>query len=284
VPHLVIPPYVAGPGGGSNIDRVLGTGLALPGLDGFYQYNGLLMNVRDWIDTFLFRQIDGLDDADVRNSANPNPGEHGETPGNAYYGGRTISINGVIRYMHYPKMLDMRDALRATFANIQDEQQLWIRHPSGDTTLDRVVYCRKQGKLEIPSISSREQTFQITLRASNPRIMSYEMHSVSINTGETIVINNKGNLFAQPRIRFFGNGTLTRTVGDIQQVMQVTSVADYVEVDTSRRYKRIVNAAEANAYDKLTDASDFITIEPGDNTISFTGTSNVMIAWRDSWV
>ena len=46
------------------------------------------------------------------------PGDHGETPGNAFYGGRTITINGEIRYVHYPKMLDMRDALRIAFSEI----------------------------------------------------------------------------------------------------------------------------------------------------------------------
>ena len=156
MPELVIPPYVAGPGGGSLTERVLGTGLAMPGLDGFYVYNGLLLNYRDWIDTYVFRGIDGLDDAEVRNSANANPGDHGETPGNAFYSGRTVTISGEIRYVHYPKMLDMREALREAFADIQNERPLWIRHPTGDTTLDRIVYCRKQGKLEMP-IRSRSE-------------------------------------------------------------------------------------------------------------------------------
>lgn len=286
MPHLVVPPYVAGPGGGSIDDRVLGTGLAMPGLDGFYQYNGLMMNFRDWIDTYLFRQIDGLDDAEVRNSANPNPGEHGETPGNAYYSGRTITLNGEIRYMHYPKMLDMRDALRAAFSEIQKEQQLWIRHPSGDTTLDRIVYCRKQGKLEMASMSQRAQTFQITLRASNPRILSYQLHAVSINAGETITLINTGNIYAQPRIRFFGEGVLTRTVGDEQQRMTMTGVAlgGYIEIDTSRRYRRVINDNGDNAYNNLLDTSEYITLEPGENEIEFEGNETVMIAWRDSWV
>ena len=167
-------------------------------------YNGLLLNYRDWIDTYVFRGIDGLDDAEVRNSANANPGDHGETPGNAYYSGRTITISGEIRYVHYPKMLDMREALRGAFADIQNERPLWIRHPTGDITLDRIVYCRKQGKLEMPTQSQRAQTFQITLRASNPRIMSHELHSVSIPAGDDWRIINVGNIYAQPRIRFYG--------------------------------------------------------------------------------
>ena len=58
----------------------------------------------------------------------------------------------------------------------------------------------------------------------------------------------------------------------------------YVEVDTSRRYKRVINHNGDNAYEKLTDNSDYIKLESGANSLVFTGAESVMIAWRDSWV
>jgi Phage tail protein len=285
---IVLPPQVADLGEGSLTDRVLGTGVSLPGLDGYYQYNGLLFNVRDWYDTFLLRQIDGLDDADIRTGASNNPGDHGETPTNAYYGGRTIVFAGDIRYFHYPKLRDLRQGLRDAFADIRSEKPLWIRHPSGNLQLDRIVYCKKQGKLELPDLSQRIPTFSITLRASNPRIMSYILYSQTISAGQTKVLVNDGNIFAEPRIRFYGDGTLTRTAVGVTQTMVVTGVPSggYIEVDYSRRNSRVLDNDGNNAYANLSDDSDRIELEGGSggNSVTFTGTGSVLIAYRDSWV
>lgn len=288
MPRLILPAYQPGLGGGSQDDRILGTGLSLPGIEGVYQFNELLMNVRHWYDTFLFNQIDGLDDAELRTTSTPNPGEHGETPGNAYYGGRTINLSGQIRYYQLDKLRDMRQGLRNAFADIRQEKPLWIRHPSGDTNLDRIVYCRKQGKLELPDALGPNPSFSITLRASNPRILSYTLSSVTLAAGQSTVVFNDGNIFSQPRIRFFGAGSLARTASGVTQRMSVINVpaSDYIEVDTSRRYKRVINSNGDNFYSHLTDSSDLIELEGGEdgNSLTFTGAGSVLIAWRHSWI
>ena len=48
-------------------DRVIGTGKSGPrGIESVLEYNGLFMNVREWVDTYLVTTIGGIDDADIR--------------------------------------------------------------------------------------------------------------------------------------------------------------------------------------------------------------------------
>src|SRR5687767_15110427 len=84
-------------GDGDPVVSLPGSGLAIPrGLEAVFKYGDLVLNDRTKIDKYRITQIDGLDDPDVRDSRDVNPGSHGETPHAAFYGGRTLALNGRI--------------------------------------------------------------------------------------------------------------------------------------------------------------------------------------------
>jgi hypothetical protein len=151
----------------------LGTGPG--GVDSVIAYGSTLLNVRDWVDTILITNIDGLGDADIRDARDVNPGQHGETAFAAYYGGRTIVITGKIRAHTLDKLRDMQTGLRATFSDLSGEQALIFK--TGDITTDIIINCKKSQSLvmaEAQQTQGRfERDFQVTLRASNPRFLSY---------------------------------------------------------------------------------------------------------------
>lgn len=183
------------------------------GIESIIEYNGLYLNVRDWIDTYLVTTILGIDDADVRDARDQNPGRHGETPGNALYGGRTISLQGKIKTRTLWKLRDMEQALRAAFVDLSVERPL-IFHGS-KIEEDMLCYCKKSQKLDIPDNQTTdnffERPFNITLRASNPRFFSsMSNYSEWLYPGSSsfddIIFDtvNLGNFEAQPLLELTG--------------------------------------------------------------------------------
>lgn len=171
---LVLPKPSAGLGTGDVEDYVPGSGLAVPtGVESLFEFNGLVMNVINAVETYLILKVDGLDDADIRDTRENNPSDDGEEVGNAYYGGRTIILTGQIQAGSLEKLRDMQYALRSAFAPLV-EQALIVR--TGKWDRDHVVYCRKSAKLQMTEEQKDGRWFRdfmLTLRASNPRILSY---------------------------------------------------------------------------------------------------------------
>jgi hypothetical protein len=181
-------PPVVSPGSGSPDDSVLGSGDAFPSFPGLVQYNGLVLNQRANFDHYRINSIDGLDDAELRDFRSNKPFDDGEDLYGSLYSGRSVVINGQIRAYHTWKTDDMREAMQTAFAlnsgfgNPNVEKPLWFRR--GSTIKDRLIYCKKIGKIEIPHAQPTSQfgwiPFMIPLRASDPRMLSYLLHSVTL--------------------------------------------------------------------------------------------------------
>lgn len=152
-----------------------GSGLAVPaGLEATYEYNGLILNNLGNIDKYRILDIDGLSDADVRDARDQNPGFHGETPFESFYGGRTITITGRIEAYSLNKLRDMQEALRTAF-NTLTEKTLLIHTNDWHTTVE--INCRKLAAVAMKESQPDQRffrDFQIPLRASNPRLLSHQ--------------------------------------------------------------------------------------------------------------
>lgn len=273
---------------------VPGSGLAVPaGLDAVLEYNGLQMNIRTNVDRYRINTIDGLFDADIRDTRDVNTADDGETPYNAFYGGRTIVIAGTIDTYSIPKMRDMQQALRAAFADIRHEYPLQFR--TGDFNKDHIIYCKK-----ISSISGIEQQqnfrpsrdFQVTLRASNPRFLSFYQRFIdeftfgSLATTPLATATNIGNYTAQPIFRFYGPSTAVTMINDATgESFSIGPIAfaNYLDFDTANRTMK--DASGVNSWNLLVDDSDYMSFVPGDNQLFYSGdVSRIQIWWRDSWI
>jgi Siphovirus-type tail component, C-terminal domain len=160
---------------GDPVKALPGTGRSVPGgIESVLEYNGIYLNVREWIDTYLVTNIGGIDDADVRDTREVNPGYHGETAYISYYGGRTITLTGKIVAKSLFKLRDMQKGLRQAFSQLDQELPLIFRTP--DPNLDMMIYCKKSQSIQMAeeqrTANHFERSFLITLRASNPRFLS----------------------------------------------------------------------------------------------------------------
>lgn len=275
-----------------------GTGLAMPpGLESIYEYNGIYLNVLYWADKIRLTDIGGFDDAEIRDSREANPASHGETPFNAYYGGRTIVLTGRIEAYTLEKMRDMQMGLRLAFGDLT-EKPLIIR--TGNIDRDALIYCRKSSGLVMREVQGdfrffRE--FQITLRASNPRFVSYRRHLLSgeITTADPYGVElkpfNKGNFYSQPIFIIRGgvtNPTIHNHVTD--QSISITGTIpedDYWTINIAK--KTMVNSAGESVFQFLDDGVDWIELAPRDNIVHLhadatAGAPVFDVFWNDTWM
>lgn len=279
-----------------------GTGDSGPqGVEAIIEYNGLYMNVRSWIDTFLITNISGLDDADVRDTRDTNPGAHGETPGFAFYGGRTVVLQGKIVTRTLWKLRDMQVALRQAFSDLTQELPLIFHGQSVDQDLQ--VYCRKSQKLEMAeqqtTLNYFERQFSITLRASNPFFTTiFERYAQYLSVGGTyddIALStvNKGNFPSTPRMEFVGPITSLQLINENNNEifkLRAGTVIPNGEIwafEGQRLYRKSDGASRWSYVDP--SSTDF-TYNPGEiNQIHLTATamsgSSQVLSWnRDAFL
>lgn len=291
-----LPSYKAGLGSGDSAQAVIGTGLSVPpGVETVLSYNGLYLNIRDWLDTYLITSIDGLNDADVRDSRELNPTAHGETAFNSYYGGRTIVITGRIRAFTLFKLRDLQSALRQAFNDLT-ESELIFTNPI-NPALSISIFCRKSQPIAMSETQSNykfERDFQITLRASNPRFLSLISKSQSafpVNPLAGAVCFNAGTFDAQPVYTLKGPLTQAKVRNDttgveLQFASPITS-SETITIDVAKRL--VYDANGVNVFNRLEVLlTQWPELIPGSNQILFTGNpggaaATGTVVWRDTY-
>jgi hypothetical protein len=143
--------------------------IKLGGIENIIEYNGFQINVPGRQDKIFVNSIEGLADADVRDTREANPGYDGETAFESHYGGRTIVISGVIKAGTLSKLRDMQEGLKSIFAPL-NEAALILKGISPD--YDVQIFCRKSQPITMGETQKNflfERDFQVTLRASDFR-------------------------------------------------------------------------------------------------------------------
>jgi phage-related protein len=290
MPVSGIAPAAPARGEGSFAAAVAGSGMAMPtGIESMIEYNGLLLNVKDWIDTYIVTSIAGLDDAAVRDAATENPDDHGETPGTALYGGRPLTIEGYIRASQLEKLRDMQ----AAFNDLKTHQLIFRNsNPARDYYLD----VRKAGSLSMADAQTdqkMQRSFMIALKAYNPRILALYQSAVNVAVTSGYValpVQGGGDFPAQPIIEIYGGVrdiTITNDVnGGSIGIEGLIPDGDKFRLDVKRR--TLTDMAGVNQFDRLTDSSTSMLIEPSFQTLSITSSyqnpalAAVSVQWNNT--
>lgn len=287
MPLVSLRTALLGLGQGSPDGSIHGTETSGPrGIESIIEYNGLYLNVRNWIDTFLVTTILGIDDADVRDTREPNPGQHGETPGVALYGGRTVVLQGKLIAKTLWKMRDMEQAIRSAFGDLSQERPLTFHGTKPEE--DLLIWCKKSQKLELPdtqtTLNHFERVFSITLRAGNPRFRSVlTRHYSWVYDGSSSVnaiifqAANTGNAEAQPILKLQGPMTtpalVNETNNDLIGFVSNIPVGETWVIDMkppAKVYRESDGADRWSAVDPL--STDFLYDATDLNQIRFTAT------------
>jgi hypothetical protein len=180
---------------------------------------------------------------------------------------------------------------------------------------DHTIYCRKVAKIDSPESQTGptfRRDFLITLRASDPRLVSRKTTVVTVTpTSSTVTfpgggtgipfdssgaiifgaatpaIVNLGRSPAATVVRFNGPmtnpGLLNATNGGKIGVVGSILTGDYLEFNSETR--RIVDSAGVSRYDLSTDDTTKFTLERGSNTVYYgadTTTGTITITYRHS--
>lgn len=298
---ITLDPVVVGFGSGSSDGPLPGSGVTDPGygavptgIESKIVYNNLVLNDRKNYDTYFVTEIDGLHDADVRDSREVNPGFHGETSFGALYGGRTITIQGFIRAFSLEKMRDMQSALRQAFADVSNEKPLLFTNTS--LTRNYYIDCRKVSPIQMREAQTNwnfSREFLITLRASNPRFKSYFQNAVTmpLTSGSGVNLRNRGNFQADPRITIngpFTNLTILNNANN-QKLEIVGSLAAGKSIEVNIEQRTLTDSDGNSRFDMLSIDSDWLVLEPDIQWIycsatGTTGASSVSFNWHDAWI
>lgn len=270
----------------------LGSGLAIPGgLECAFEYRGLILNVRGTPERYRLSSIDGLMDADIRDTRDPNTNSDGETPYNAFYGGRTVVLNGTILAYSIPKLRDMTQALRSAFSDIGNEYPLIFR--TGTFAHDHMIYCKKISAINMTEQQQNQdirRDFQISLRASYPCFLGYYQKTIDVSNagnvdgGWTLLGNatNIGNYKALPVFRIhgpFASVTIRNDANGQSFTLGPVGVGDYLEFGTGgppafRKY--LVNSWGEPAWDLMDDSSQYLTLNGASIDGSPDGSNNIL--------
>ena len=301
---ISLEPPIIGFGSGDSEIPLPGSGLAVPaGVEAVFEYNGLYMNVLNNIDRYKIKSIDGLDDHDMRDQREDNPGDDGETAYPSFYSGRPLSLTGQIQAYTLQKMRDMIMALEQAFSNIRVEKPLVI-HGAGQ---DQIVFinCRKNSRLTIQETQNDYRfyrDFLVPLRASNFRFLSLNRPSQTISglnaaAASVLTIVNKGSYPAQCVVRVTGGFTapqITNTTNGSVIKFEPTAViaaGDAREISSVQSDRYCIDGAGINKYNDLAIDSTWMTLEPGSNNIEFQAAAvsgsapqrTLTFFWRHTW-
>lgn len=90
------------------------------GVQALIEYNGYVINNRHQADRIRVFQITGLDDADISDSREVVPGDHGEFAYDSWYRGRTFVITGQIQAGSLGTLKRLERDLKAAFAPLNE--------------------------------------------------------------------------------------------------------------------------------------------------------------------
>lgn len=275
-----------------------GSGTAIPTsiLTTSYEVNGLVINNRDDLEHYWIDEIDGLYDAEVRDSREVNTDADGEVFLGGLYAGKPLSISGKIRAQTYEKMLDMQMALSEAFGEINVEYPFIGR--TNDINRDWVVHVVKTAAIAMKDVQDTNQyrrNFLIQLRASKPGIFSLwekQAHQL-LSDGNNITVDHLGNKKAFPRILLFGRQTdvavSNNTTGQQFRLKEGWTIpaGRYYEIDFENG--EIIDDLGVNRFDSFDHTSDWLQLERSASQVLTIISTNrdasaaATVYWRDTY-
>lgn len=282
---------------------VVGTGLSIPwGIDAVFEYNGFLFNDRTTVDKIRVTGIDGLDDADVRDTREDNPVEDGETEFDSLYGGRTLVFNGRIEAFQRDKLRDMQQAFRTAFLDISRERPLHFLTNNAST--HHYINCKKSSSIKWTEEQKTHgvyfRDFQLTLRASDARFLRNQKTSIDIDpdTDTNTTLSNFGNFSSKPTITIFGGMTDVEFNLEYSDTVLVFKLKDGVEIADGDFYKldmrtrSIKNSDGDSVFNDVDTTSDFFKLPTGLSSFvipagkcnTTSGNAGINIQFRDSYL
>lgn len=230
--------------------------------------------------TWHLSEIDGWDSPDLRATILDLPGHDREALGPLLHRGRALSLRGTCQTPTDAAFWASRTKLAGATLLTSVSGTLTV----AETTTKKIAVNRAGRVLMKPLGGLRGFEFEVPLIAPDPRILA--------NTGSSITAagtaTNNGNFRAAWVLTVTGAAAgpivLTRTAPGATKTISVSTAVPAAQtlVIDSRARSVILNGV--NRYDLVTATPEWFDIEPGANTIGYSGGGTFSLNWRDSWM
>lgn len=241
----------------------------------------------------LHTPISGLDFPAIRLGTQDKPAEHGSIVAAQLYGGRPVTLTGIVSGKTLLSYNTNRHAIQAAARIVKNNyiSQSFINKFTTDDGLALQFYAWTQ-RFQLDEQFMQHGNFFLTLFAQDPYLYSQTLKTSSISLGTTpIIVTNAGDANSYPVLTFNGplhHPTITNT--DLSEAFKLN-------VDIAVGHSVVVDMlAKTIVFDGTTNYAAYFDINntwlswiPGDNHISLTTTNggdtgNVSIAFRDAFV
>jgi hypothetical protein len=248
------------------------------GIESQIEYNGLVLNDRKGENAYVVTEISGLEDATLRDQSWVNANDHGERPGTAFYGSRTIVLSGHIRASQWEWLRFMQQELKRAFNDLQIRELIFH---TNNLNRDFKVLCRKGSSLVMSDQQNDfriRRDFQISLKAFDPRmyaVVSRTGVAPLVTGGVSVTCINFGDFPAQPRFDIYGRVddlTIFNSYSGQHITIDGTIAAgDRWTLDMAT--KTLTTAAGTNVFSHLSTSSDALVLLPGTQDLQMSYTT-----------
>lgn len=205
-------------------------------------YNGQQVNTLTYASAqagVMITAIHGWDERpDIRDVREDRAGDDGEWADNLFLGGRTITIEGEVMGSSWVNLQSRKRSLAAIFNPTSDEVLFKVPDPAtvspttSYSTSGMTGYERVSARVIEPisfgdTLDPACQTFQVILRASDPRVYSDEVTTTSSGTSgtaaRTITVDQSGTYETPVEITVTGPTGATLTVSEPSSGLQIAT-------------------------------------------------------------
>lgn len=248
----------------------------MPLADWQFAYNGVTFGAET---DYELKSVEGLGPLDIRTEESERAGEHGATVFAQFYPHRVITFEG-----------DTLDApITTTMVTIQ------TAFAARRTPLPLTFKVPDIEELRILAYPKRFATKHDRVRAigigdfigqvvsEDPRIYSNTLQTAAIASGASAVCANAGN-FRSPPVATIPAGAVNpritnATTGEFIELSG--TLASALTLDFWER--TIKTSGGSSEYGKKNPASVWWDVDPGNNTIEYTGGGSLTFTWRSAW-
>lgn len=234
--------------------------------------------------TLALSTLEGFGTPEVRSEDAPLMDAHGELAGVDLYSGRKISFTIQAAGATTTDVANNLDLVKQVFALADNTDEIFRARLYG-WSAPRQLLVRPRRCTAAVAFASMYGVIPIPVElfAPDPRFYSDTLHSL-VGPGTAA---NAGNFLAHPTFHVAGPvaSGYTLTIGTkTLTINRAIGAGEYVDINTYTR--EVVDQAGLPRTSAIGTASDWPTLAPGNNTVSFTGigSGTVTMSWRDAWI
>lgn len=220
----------------------------------------------------------------------------GEYDAEGRYNSRLLTLNGSFLTQDPSQVAVAREKLISATNLVRKGDWLVVK----ETPVPKAAFVRLSGSPSIETVSARGRTnFSIGFKAADP--IKYEwvggadnFRSAGLTSGGA-TITNKGNTEVSGVFQVFG--PLTASVGSPAEILKTNGEGGSIKIVDSLTNNQILEIDTLNREVLLLEGDtvlsgrfktetllDWIYLDPGDNTISYSGSGSCRLLYRSGWI